>query len=203
MINRIFLLSLLVVSTLSATSYVVGGGGGSSSSSDGISNELYVIFTSGQPNTFDSIYQNDSLIFDTNLDSASYNLDSYLFTIPKAYADNHDENFVWTNQTSGITTNLFDTNFIDENNGWAVGAGGTILHTTNGGDTWSEQDSGTDNTPPLLGVHFVNATTGWVMVASLGLNRTAASLRLNRQAAPTIPLILMESILLIPLLAGS
>ena len=45
--------------------------------------------------------------------------------------------------------------FVDANNGWAVGNGGTILHTSNGGATWSTQRSGTFN--DLFGVSFVRA----------------------------------------------
>jgi photosystem II stability/assembly factor-like uncharacterized protein len=46
-------------------------------------------------------------------------------------------------------------------NGWAVGGGGTIVHTSNGGDTWSPQTSGTGNT--LNGVSFVDADNGWAV----------------------------------------
>jgi len=45
--------------------------------------------------------------------------------------------------------------------GWVVGDNGTILKTTNGGDTWVAQTSGT--TANLLAVHFVNANRGWVV----------------------------------------
>src|SRR5437016_4900893 len=48
-------------------------------------------------------------------------------------------------------------------NGWAVGFGGTILHTSDGGATWSGQDSGTSN--ELLGVQFTDALTGWAVGA--------------------------------------
>lgn len=36
----------------------------------------------------------------------------------------------WTTQTSGVTENLNDIHMIDEENGWAVGENGTILHYT-------------------------------------------------------------------------
>jgi len=48
--------------------------------------------------------------------------------------------------------------FTDANNGTAVGDGGTVLRTTNGGNTWINQTSGTTNT--LLGVSFTDANNG-------------------------------------------
>ena len=39
---------------------------------------------------------------------------------------------------------LRGVSFIDENTGWAVGANGIILHTTDGGDNWTIQPSGTE-----------------------------------------------------------
>ena len=48
--------------------------------------------------------------------------------------------------------------FIDVNIGWAVGADGTILRTTDGGENWVSQTSGT--TEWLSTVHFLNANTG-------------------------------------------
>jgi len=44
--------------------------------------------------------------------------------------------------------------FTDANTGWAVGLGGTILHTINGATTWTRQTSGT--TQQLLGVEFLD-----------------------------------------------
>lgn len=48
----------------------------------------------------------------------------------------------WVTQTPGVATNLDQISFVDTNNGWAVGASGTIIHTTNGGATWTAQTSG-------------------------------------------------------------
>jgi len=38
---------------------------------------------------------------------------------------------------------LIHIDFIDDKNGWIVGAGGAILHTTDAGESWKRQDSGT------------------------------------------------------------
>ncbi len=48
--------------------------------------------------------------------------------------------------------------FADVNMGWAVGASGAILHTTDEGNTWTPQTSGTANN--LNGVAFANASVG-------------------------------------------
>jgi photosystem II stability/assembly factor-like uncharacterized protein len=51
--------------------------------------------------------------------------------------------------------------FINAATGWAVGSGGEILATTDGGTTWAAQASST--TEDLSGVHFVDATDGWAV----------------------------------------
>ena len=53
---------------------------------------------------------------------------------------------------------LSEVTFIDENNGWMVGGYGTILHSGDGGQTWSIQPSGT--TSGLFDVSFADAQTG-------------------------------------------
>jgi len=62
-------------------------------------------------------------------------------------------------------TTINDLSFIDDNNGWAVGQGGVIMKTTDGGNTWAAQNSGT--TYNILGVDFVSSSTGWA-VGNLG-----------------------------------
>jgi photosystem II stability/assembly factor-like uncharacterized protein len=93
----------------------------------------------------------------------------------------------WFGQTSGITdTTLNRVDFVDNAHGWAVGepfeTGGNssapgapaILHTTNGGATWTQQ---TNNVSPALdptaendneGLSFVSPTEGWIAVSSYG-----------------------------------
>jgi hypothetical protein len=48
----------------------------------------------------------------------------------------------------------------DTQNGWAVGGAGTILHTSDGGSTWSPQSSGYGRT--IYSVTFLDAQNGWV-----------------------------------------
>ena len=72
------------------------------------------------------------------------------------------EGWYWQNPLPQGNT-LTAVSFTDANTGTAVGRGGTILHTTNGGATWVSQSSGT--TEYLLGVSFTDANTGTVVGA--------------------------------------
>ena len=67
----------------------------------------------------------------------------------------------WTAQSSGTSNTLLGVSFTDANTGTAVGDGGTILRTTDGGATWTRQSSGTTNS--LRGVSFTDANTGTVV----------------------------------------
>src|SRR5437016_9023704 len=51
----------------------------------------------------------------------------------------------WTVQTSGTTNLLNGVVFTDALNGWASGNFGTMLHTSNGGNTWTAQTNGISN----------------------------------------------------------
>ena len=63
----------------------------------------------------------------------------------------------------GIPVNfeLWAVDFIDVNKGWAVGDGGSIVHTSNGGLTWERQSLDAD-TLKLRAVYFINDLVGWV-----------------------------------------
>ena len=54
--------------------------------------------------------------------------------------------------------------FADATHGWAVGAGGTILATIDGGASWHTQSSGTSSA--LSAVAFADATHGWAVGAA-------------------------------------
>jgi photosystem II stability/assembly factor-like uncharacterized protein len=49
--------------------------------------------------------------------------------------------------------------FADEKNGWAVGQGGLICHSEDGGKTWHKQNSGTESF--LNSIYFVDNQHGW------------------------------------------
>ncbi len=56
---------------------------------------------------------------------------------------------------------LFGVHFVTEEDGWACGRWGTIWHTTDGGETWAQQSSGTTLT--LSSIYFVDKQTGWTV----------------------------------------
>ena len=64
----------------------------------------------------------------------------------------------WTLQTSGTDLNLHDVYFTTKDSGWTVGNSGTLLRTTNGGNTWTAQSSGI--TEDFRGVAFKNSEVG-------------------------------------------
>ena len=67
----------------------------------------------------------------------------------------------WQQQSSGITTDLFDVKFLDATEGWAVGAEGTIVHTNDGGRHWTAVRSDTEH--PLERIFFAGRTHGWAV----------------------------------------
>jgi len=56
---------------------------------------------------------------------------------------------------------LYDIDFADTEFGWAVGCWGKIVHTQNGGKSWSPQDSKTDSY--LYSVNFTDRLNGWIV----------------------------------------
>ncbi len=60
-----------------------------------------------------------------------------------------------------LQQDLFSVAFPDQTHGWACGRWGRILHTSDGGATWTVQASGTDFT--LTGVSFPDTHTGWIV----------------------------------------
>src|SRR5947208_7679638 len=65
--------------------------------------------------------------------------------------------WIWQNPLPQGNT-LYGVSFTDANTGTATGDNGTIVRTTDGGDSWSIQSSGTTNT--LYGVSFTDANHG-------------------------------------------
>jgi photosystem II stability/assembly factor-like uncharacterized protein/tetratricopeptide (TPR) repeat protein len=51
--------------------------------------------------------------------------------------------------------------FVDNNEGWAVGDEGAVWHTIDGGQSWERQPTATRAS--LRSLHFVNPYTGWVV----------------------------------------
>src|SRR3989304_4042024 len=68
--------------------------------------------------------------------------------------------WVWQNPLPQ-TNNLWDADFVNSDVGWAVGEGGTIIKTTNGGVSWLNQSHSIAKL--LYSVCFVDVNTGWIV----------------------------------------
>ena len=69
----------------------------------------------------------------------------------------------WKTQKSGTSKDINSISFIDSNNGWAVGAGGLILYTDNGGASWETQNSPISESGWLCDVKFIDLKNGWAV----------------------------------------
>ena len=77
----------------------------------------------------------------------------------------------WLDQSSGVTLHLTDVVASDTENVWAVGNGGTIIATSDGGATWHSQSSGTSE--DLHSVAFADVNNGLAAGANGVILRTA------------------------------
>ena len=66
----------------------------------------------------------------------------------------------WTRQYLG--NEMSSIAFADAQNGWAVGYAGTVLHTTDGGQTWIPQSIVADPLTAVTCVSVINPTTAWI-----------------------------------------
>jgi photosystem II stability/assembly factor-like uncharacterized protein len=64
-------------------------------------------------------------------------------------------------QAQASSLRLNAVSFADARHGWAVGANGAVLATTDGGRTWGAQESGIDS--DLFDVKFFDAREGWAV----------------------------------------
>ena len=77
----------------------------------------------------------------------------------------------WEQPIGSTTGSINDLFFVDDQRGWAAvgwsssGFPGQILHTQDGGLTWSVQKTGIDF---VNDIEFVNANIGWAVAGSLG-----------------------------------
>ncbi|MCF8369362.1 MAG: T9SS type A sorting domain-containing protein [Bacteroidales bacterium] len=71
-----------------------------------------------------------------------------------------DTAFFWRKINQTLTTdNLFASYYLDDNNVWAVGAGGTILYYD--GTSWAEQTN--PSTEDLFAIDFTDSSNGWAV----------------------------------------
>jgi len=71
---------------------------------------------------------------------------------------------LWIPQISNTTSDLYSAHFFNENIGWIVGAGGTILKTLDGGFNWMIMNSGL--TSALYSIWFIDSLTGFAVGAN-------------------------------------
>ncbi len=88
----------------------------------------------------------------------------------------------WTTQSSGTTQDLKGVYYVDATHGWAVGAGGIILGSADGGATWTPQPSGTTHT--LWVARFWTAQRGW---AAGDAGTVIATPTAGRPGSPSAP----------------
>lgn len=93
----------------------------------------------------------------------------------------------WTQVASPVDVLLTSVAFADANNGWAVGHDATILHTSDGGQTWKLQNYQPDLNKPLFDVLFTDANTGFAVGAyGLMLETTDGGTTWTQADAPAI-----------------
>lgn len=89
----------------------------------------------------------------------------------------------FVNQTSNTTQRLTGIQFLNEKVGFIAGLAGTILKTTNGGESWEKKPIGTVRN--LQSVSFSDENTGWVSGATGTIFKTVDGG--NYWAAQTVP----------------
>ena len=87
-----------------------------------------------------------------------------LFISGRVEAASPDARVTVAMQKSGSEATLLGLFFHDPQLGWAVGSGGTILKTVDGGRKWKKVSSGTSAL--LTAVYFRDARRGWVLGAN-------------------------------------
>ncbi|MDM4766999.1 YCF48-related protein [Pelomonas sp. SE-A7] len=77
----------------------------------------------------------------------------------------------WCVQTSMTGASIpLNVSFIDASTGWRVGSLGAVAKTTDGGATWTSQNSGT--TGYLRSAAFANAQNGWILYGDASVIKT-------------------------------
>jgi len=77
----------------------------------------------------------------------------------------------WTEQSSGITTDLVKLSFVNANNGWAATINGTGIKTTDGGVTWTSFNYGKASPNIIFSIcdliKFTDENTGFIIAGKL------------------------------------
>jgi photosystem II stability/assembly factor-like uncharacterized protein len=67
----------------------------------------------------------------------------------------------WARQRSNTMAWLHSVFFLDQNHGWAAGSKGTLLQTTDGGNTWKTRAASTDDV--VRDIFFIDDRNGWIV----------------------------------------
>ncbi|MBN1535753.1 MAG: hypothetical protein JW908_03390 [Anaerolineales bacterium] len=70
----------------------------------------------------------------------------------------------WTELTSGTDATLYNLDFVNDQQGWIVGSAGTVLSTTDGGNTWVHRIESADMT--VNGMYFIDRNRGWAVTGA-------------------------------------
>ena len=82
----------------------------------------------------------------------------------------------WTRKRTNLNGTIYPYQLLNDvamatpTSGWAIGVGGLIYHTTDGGTTWAYQLQGTNNLAfdaDLYSVYFLNSNLGWAVGTSV------------------------------------
>jgi photosystem II stability/assembly factor-like uncharacterized protein len=67
----------------------------------------------------------------------------------------------WARQRTGSLAWLHSVFFLDKNRGWAAGSRGTLLQTSDGGNTWKPR--GAPNNDVVRDIFFIDERNGWMV----------------------------------------
>jgi photosystem II stability/assembly factor-like uncharacterized protein len=97
-----------------------------------------------------------------------------ILAIILAYSNSYSQLTKWFQQNSGVTDNLSTVWVIDKNTAVAASPSGTILRTTDGGNSWNKTSiEGEYWVSPRI--FFINETIGWIVGNSNGIYKTTNS----------------------------
>ncbi len=107
-------------------------------------------------------------------------MNAFLLTILLAFAINLYSQQYWLPVSSPTNQKLKKGMFVDSVFGWAAGDSGVIIHTSNSGNNWVMQNSGTIET--IDDIFFINQNTGWVIANGFFYDGTIILRTTNRGA---------------------
>lgn len=124
-------------------------------------NHIWATGKSGNLSFFDGSTWTKSIIVNRDMLGIWALAPDKVYTSAKAGRVYYYDGSTWTEQASGSIRDLNDICFIDENNGFAVGAQGTLVYFN--GSIWGSIAS--TSTKALIGINFFDETSGYFVGA--------------------------------------